>query len=89
MEITQKYIDIAKTQLEKFRKTYPNVIGDLGRLGEQELSHKFAEAIGLCERLSLRWEHGTYEHLLLKLLNDGWDKSFFPEGGDWDPKLGW
>ena len=85
MEVPEEFIRSGEGDLQSFKERYPNVIGDLGRAGEQELSRKFAEAqFGSSMGGSAAVRSGELERVLLKLLNDGWEHSFFPEEGDFD-----
>ena len=84
-KIPEEFIRFGEASLQNFKERYPKVINDLGRPGEQELSRKFAEeqfnsAMGGNERV----KPGELERILLQLLNDGWERSFFPTGGDFD-----
>ena len=70
------WLEHGKAQVENFRKAYPNVIGNLGRLGEEELSRKFAqEQMNSDMGGSMAVKPAAFERILLQLLNDGWEKN--------------
>ena len=85
MEVPEEFIRSGEGNLQSFKGRYPNLIAGLGRAREQELSLAFANeqfnsAMGGNEGV----KPGELERILLKLLNDGWEQSFFPEEGDFD-----
>ena len=80
MEVPEEFIRRGEENLQSFKERYPNVIGGLGRAGEQELSLAFANEQYNSAMGGSGWvKPGELERILLQLLNDGWEHSFFPE----------
>ena len=70
-EIPERWLQRGKAQVEVFRKAYPNVIGDLGSEGEEELSRKLArEQYGSDRGGNMAVKACSFERILLTLLDN-------------------